>query len=145
MTFIINNDVRARSHIVETYRGGGGGDRCIKFLNTHIGTCMNLVDTGSQVCSLFWRKNDRELLSSHGFTQNQLTLWKYPSMVKLAELNGHTSRVLFMAQSPYRCIVASAGADETLRFLQVFGAPELLNSKPEAKTSFGPYNNINQI
>lgn len=78
--------------------GGGGGDRCIKFWNTHTGACLNSVDTGSQVCSLLWNKNERELLSSHGFTQNQLTLWKYPSMVKISELTGHTSRVLFMAQ-----------------------------------------------
>lgn len=78
--------------------GGGSGDRCIKFWNTHTGACLNSIDTGSQVCSLLWNKNERELLSSHGFTQNQLTLWKYPSMVKMAELNGHTSRVLFMAQ-----------------------------------------------
>lgn len=78
--------------------GGGGGDRCIKFWNTHTGACLNSVDTGSQVCALLWNKNERELLSSHGFTQNQLTLWKYPSMVKVAELTGHTSRVLYMAQ-----------------------------------------------
>lgn len=78
--------------------GGGSSDRCIKFWNTHTGACLNSVDTGSQVCSLLWNKNERELLSSHGFTQNQLTLWKYPSMVKIAELTGHNSRVLFMAQ-----------------------------------------------
>lgn len=78
--------------------GGCGGDRCIKFWNTHTGACLNSVDTGSQVCALLWNKNERELLSSHGFTQNQLTLWKYPSMVKIAELTGHTSRVLFMSQ-----------------------------------------------
>ena len=78
--------------------GGGGSDRCIKFWNTHTGACLNSVDTGSQVCALLWNKNERELLSSHGFTQNQLTLWKYPSMVKIQELTGHTSRVLYMAQ-----------------------------------------------
>ena len=165
---IINNDVRVRSHIVETYRGhqqevcglkwspsgrqltsggndnrlfiwdrsmassnaatewlhrleehtsamkalawcpfqsnllasgGGGDDRCIKFWNTHTGACLNFLDTGSQVCALLWNKNKRELLSSHGFSQNQLTLWKYPSMVKMAELTCHTSRVLFMTQT----------------------------------------------
>ena len=78
--------------------GGGDNDQCIKFWNTHTGACLNSVDTGSQVCSLLWNKNERELLSFHGFTHNQLTLWKYPSMVKIAELIGHTSRVLFMAQ-----------------------------------------------
>nr|XP_040247851.1 cell division cycle 20.2, cofactor of APC complex [Aegilops tauschii subsp. strangulata] len=78
--------------------GGGVGDRCIKFWNTHTGACLNSVNTGSQVCALLWNKNDRELLSSHGFTQNQLALWKYLSMVKMAELNGHTYPVLYMAQ-----------------------------------------------
>jgi cell division cycle protein 20 (cofactor of APC complex) len=78
--------------------GGGGDDRCIKFWNTQTGACLNSVDTGSQVSALLWSKNERELLSSHGSTQNELILWKYPSMAKMAELKGHTSRVLFMAQ-----------------------------------------------
>lgn len=99
---------------------------------THTGACLNSVDTGSQVCSLIWNKNERELLSSHGFTQNQLTLWKYPSMVKVAELTGHTSRVLFMAQSPDGCTVASAAGDETLRFWNVFGTPEVAKPAPKA-------------
>ncbi|KAL6132324.1 hypothetical protein ACLB2K_070695 [Fragaria x ananassa] len=208
---IVNNDVRVRSHIVETYRGheqevcglkwsasgqqlasggndnllhiwdrsvassqsstqwlhrledhtaavkalawcpfqsnllasgGGGGDRCIKFWNTHTGACLNSVDTGSQVCSLLWNKNERELLSSHGFTQNQLTLWKYPSMVKMAELTGHTSRVLYMAQSPDGCTVASAAGDETLRFWNVFGVPEVAKPAPKASEPFAHLNRI---
>ncbi|EES06634.1 hypothetical protein BDA96_04G128300 [Sorghum bicolor] len=123
--------------------GGGGSDRCIKFWNTHTGACLNSVDTGSQVCALLWNKNERELLSSHGFTQNQLTLWKYPSMVKMAELTGHTSRVLFMAQSPDGCTVASAAADETLRFWNVFGAPEA--PKPVKASHTGMFNSFNHI
>ncbi|KAL6655729.1 hypothetical protein ACP70R_006555 [Stipagrostis hirtigluma subsp. patula] len=124
--------------------GGGGSDRCIKFWNTHTGACLNSVDTGSQVCSLLWNKNERELLSSHGFTQNQLTLWKYPSMVKMAELTGHTSRVLFMAQSPDGCTVASAAADETLRFWNVFGAPEAAPKAAKASHT-GMFNSFNHI
>ncbi|KAF9625209.1 hypothetical protein IFM89_020766 [Coptis chinensis] len=124
--------------------GGGGGDRCIKFWNTHTGACLNSVDTGSQVCSLLWNKNERELLSSHGFTDNQLTLWKYPSMVKIAELTGHTSRVLFMAQSPNGCTVASAAGDETLRFWNVFGTPEVA-TKPAPKANPEPFAKVNRI
>lgn len=104
--------------------GGGSADRSIKFWNTHTGACLNTVDTHSQVCSLLWNRHERELLSSHGFSQNQLTLWKYPSMVKITELTGHTSRVLHLAQSPDGYTVASAAADETLRFWQVFGVPD---------------------
>ncbi|KAK4279796.1 hypothetical protein QN277_011512 [Acacia crassicarpa] len=123
--------------------GGGSGDRCIKFWNTHTGACLNSIDTGSQVCALLWNKNEKELLSSHGFTQNQLTLWKYPSMVKLAELNGHTSRVLYLAQSPDGCTVASAAADETLRFWNVFGAPQATKPVPKARSE--PFSNVNRI
>ncbi|KAK5782626.1 cell division cycle 20.2, cofactor of APC complex-like isoform X1 [Gossypium arboreum] len=123
--------------------GGGGGDRTIKFWNTHTGACLNSVDTGSQVCSLLWNKNERELLSSHGFTQNQLTLWKYPSMVKMAELTGHTSRVLYMAQSPDGCTVASAAGDETLRFWNVFGVPEVAKTAP--KVNREPFSQLNRI
>ncbi|KAL9998975.1 putative transcription factor WD40-like family [Helianthus debilis subsp. tardiflorus] len=54
--------------------GGGGVEKCIKCWNTHIGACLNSVDTGSQVCALLWNQNERELLSSHGFTQNQLSV-----------------------------------------------------------------------
>ncbi|CAN1168434.1 Cell division cycle 20.1, cofactor of APC complex [Linum perenne] len=124
--------------------GGGGGDRTIKFWNTHTGACLNSVDTGSQVCALLWNKNEKELLSSHGFTQNQLTLWKYPSMVKTAELTGHTSRVLFMAQSPDGCTVASAAGDETLRFWNVFGDPEA-NKKSVKKANPEPFAWVNRI
>jgi cell division cycle protein 20 (cofactor of APC complex) len=103
--------------------GGGTADRSIKFWNTASGTMLNSIDTGSQVCSLQWNKHDKEILSSHGFSQNQLCLWKYPSMVNAKELTGHTARVLHMAQNPAGTMVCSAGADETLRFWNVFAAP----------------------
>lgn len=45
-------------------------------------------------------KNVNELVSTHGYSQNQIFIWKYPSMKKLATLNGHTLRVLYLACSP---------------------------------------------
>lgn len=92
--------------------GAGSSDGSIKFWNTQTGACLNTVDTHSQVCSLLWNRHERELLSSHGLNQNQLSLWKYPSMVKISDLTGHTARVLHMAHvwkfmlfmSIYACI-----------------------------------------
>lgn len=101
--------------------GGGTADRCIKLWNAGNGACLNSIDTGSQVCSLLWSPHEKELLSSHGFSQNQLCLWSYPAMAKVKELTGHTARVLHMAVSPDGTSVCSAGADETLRFWSVFG------------------------
>eukprot|EP00658_Telonema_sp_P-2_P058585 TRINITY_DN4709_c0_g1_i1.p1 TRINITY_DN4709_c0_g1~~TRINITY_DN4709_c0_g1_i1.p1 ORF type:complete len:211 (+),score=41.92 TRINITY_DN4709_c0_g1_i1:176-808(+) len=100
--------------------GGGTTDRTIRFWNMQSGACVNSIDTKSQVCSLLWSKKNRELLSSHGFSQNQLTLWKYPTMTKVTELTGHTSRVLHTSLSADGTTVVSAAADETLRFWKVF-------------------------
>ena len=73
--------------------GGGTADRTIKFWNTNSGAVLNSIDTGSQVCSLLWSKHQREICSSHGFSENQLILWKYPTMSKIQEFKGHTARV----------------------------------------------------
>lgn len=102
--------------------GGGTADRCIKFWNTQTGSMLQSVDTGSQVCALQWNPFEREILSSHGFARNQLCLWKYPTMAKVKELDGHTARVLHMAVSPDGGTVVSAAADETLRFWDVFSS-----------------------
>jgi len=104
--------------------GGGTADRTIKFWNTQAGTLLNSIDTGSQVCSLLWSKHQREIVSSHGFSHNQICLWKYPSMTKVKEFTGHTARVLHLDQSPDGTCVVSAAADETLRFWKVFDAPK---------------------
>jgi len=101
--------------------GGGTADRSIKFWNASSGSLLNSIDTGSQVCSLQWSPFEKEILSSHGFAENQLCLWKYPTMARVKELRGHTSRVLHTAVSPDGMVV-SGSADETLRFWNVFAS-----------------------
>jgi len=105
--------------------GGGSADRNIKFWNTQTGTLLNSIDTESQVCSIQWSRNSKELVSSHGFSKNQLCVWKYPSMTKIAELTGHEHRVLHMASSPDGTSVVTGSADETLRFWKVFEASKV--------------------
>ena len=122
--------------------GGGTADRNIKFWNTQTGSLLNSIDTGSQVCALQWNPFEKEILSSHGFARNHLCLWKYPTMAKVKELEGHSSRVLHMALSPDGSTVVSAAADETLRFWEVFAPPtksKMSRSRTTAKSSELPF------
>lgn len=100
--------------------GGGTADRCIRFWNTTSGNQINSVDTGSQVCNLAWSKNVNEIVSTHGYSQNQIMVWKYPTMSKVATLTGHSLRVLYLAMSPDGQTIVTGAGDETLRFWNVF-------------------------
>ncbi|KAI5820294.1 WD40-repeat-containing domain protein [Pyronema omphalodes] len=100
--------------------GGGTADRKIRFWNTLTGTTINEIDTGSQVCNLAWSKNSNEIVSTHGFSENQIVVWKYPSMSQVATLTGHTYRVLYLAMSPDGQTVVTGAGDETLRFWNCF-------------------------
>jgi WD40 repeat protein len=56
-----------------------------------------------QVCAIQWSDTYKELISSHGFSDNQLILWKYSTMTRLREFRGHTSRVLHLAKVSHCC------------------------------------------
>ena len=60
------------------------------------------------------------MVTGHSFSHNQLTVWRYPSMTKVADLTGHTSRVLLLASSPDNSTVASVAADETIRLWKIW-------------------------
>uniref|UniRef100_A0A7S1CDR3 CDC20/Fizzy WD40 domain-containing protein n=1 Tax=Bicosoecida sp. CB-2014 TaxID=1486930 RepID=A0A7S1CDR3_9STRA len=103
--------------------GGGTADQCIRFWNATTGAHVRSVDTGSQVCNVAWSRSSNELVSTHGYSLNQVIVWRYPDMSKVATLTSHTSRVLYMALSPDGCTVVTGAGDETLRFWNVFPPP----------------------
>ncbi|KAG5179541.1 WD40-repeat-containing domain protein [Tribonema minus] len=104
--------------------GGGTADMTIRFWNTTTAMPLQSVDTGSQVCNLAWSKNVNEIVSTHGYSLNQVILWRYPSMTKVATLTGHTLRVLYLAMAPDGQTVVTGAGDETLRFWNVFPGPK---------------------
>lgn len=100
--------------------GGGTADKCIRFWNTQDYQLINCVETGSQVCNLVFSKNVNELVSTQGYSLNQINIWKLPSMNKLFTLTGHSFRVLYLSLSPNGTNIVTGAGDETLRFWNVF-------------------------
>ncbi|OLL23126.1 WD repeat-containing protein slp1 [Neolecta irregularis DAH-3] len=102
--------------------GGGSYDKHIHFWNSTTGARVNSIDTGSQVTSLRWSPSYREIVSSHGFPDNHLAIWAYPSLAKTVEISAHETRVLHSTLSPDGQVLATAAADENLKFWRVFEA-----------------------
>lgn len=119
--------------------GGGTADRCIKFWNTLNGSCINSIDTGSQVCNLAWSRNSNEIVSTHGYSLNQVIVWKYAGgMSKLATLTGHTFRVLYLAVGPDGQNIVTGAGDETLRFWSVFPPAGVKSESGVGAAGIGP-------
>jgi cell division cycle 20-like protein 1 (cofactor of APC complex) len=104
--------------------GGGTADRTIRFWNTLNGENKMVIDAGSQVCNLMFSKTVNELVSTHGYSLNEINIWRLPKMQKVATLTGHTYRVLYLAMNPEGSTIVTGAGDETLRFWNIFPAKD---------------------
>ncbi|KAK9469253.1 ubiquitin-protein transferase [Lipomyces arxii] len=100
--------------------GGGTYDKQIHFWNGTTGARLNSIDTGSQVTSLQWSTTYKEIVSTHGYPDNNLSIWSYPTLVKNGEIQGHDTRILGSALSPDGSTLATVASDENLKFWKVF-------------------------
>ncbi|KAF9904575.1 ubiquitin-protein transferase activating protein [Linnemannia zychae] len=101
--------------------GGGTYDKQIHFWNSTTGARVNTLNAGSQVTSIIWSKEYKEFMSSHGFPNNNLSVYSYPSMSKVVDIPAaHDSRVLHSAVSPDGQTVATVANDENLKFWKLF-------------------------
>jgi cell division cycle 20-like protein 1 (cofactor of APC complex) len=69
---------------------------------------------------LAFSRSTHELVSTHGYSQNEINIWSYPRPKKVATLVGHSHRVLYLAMSPDGSTIVTGAGDETLRFWNVF-------------------------
>jgi cell division cycle 20-like protein 1 (cofactor of APC complex) len=125
-------------HILAT--GGGTADRCIRFWNVQTLSMVDCVDTGSQVCNLTYSKTVNEIVSTHGYSLNQIIVWDYPCMKKVATLTGHTFRVLYLAMSPCGQNIVTGAGDETLRFWNIFPSAKTKADGLFSKSTITPSN-----
>ena len=94
-----------------------------------------------KVCNLTWSLTSHEIVSTHGFSstaaQNQICIWKYPSLDMVVSLTGHTSRVLYLAMSPDGETIVTGAGDETLRFWNAFPKREGGEARRESRLDYG--------
>jgi len=113
--------------------GAGTADRTIRLWNCHASQtkqCLTSVETGSQVCALAFAKSVNELVSTHGYSLNEVCLWEVDStagqanrrLKKTTSLMGHSSRVLYLAMSPDGRGMLTGAGDHTLRQWKCFPA-----------------------
>lgn len=96
--------------------GAGTADRCIRLWNVNDKKLLSTKETGSQVCNLAFSKHSDEIISTHGFSNNEICVWNSNNFRKIKTLKGHLSRVLYLAMSPCGNFIVSGAGDETLRF-----------------------------
>ena len=88
---------------------------------------VNEVDTGSQICNLMYSPVSNELVTTHGYSLNQINLWKWESnggLRKIESIMGHKNRVLYLSgQNSGGKMVTGAG-DEELRLWKIFDEEE---------------------
>ncbi|GJN09265.1 hypothetical protein PR202_ga27254 [Eleusine coracana subsp. coracana] len=123
---ILHHDIRAHEDYVSKLTGHKSEVCGLKWSYDN----RQLASGGNdnRVCNLAWSKNVNELVSTHGYSQNQIIVWRYPTMSKLATLTGHTYRVLYLAISPDGQTIVTGAGDETLRFWNVFPSPKSQSS-----------------
>ena len=68
--------------------------------------------------------HSNEFVTTHGFSGNQIMIWNSANNERISVLEGHISRVLHLAVSPDGESIATAAADETLKFWKVFPRPD---------------------
>lgn len=56
--------------------GGGSADKCLRFFSTQTLQEIYSKDTGSQICNILFSPVSKELVTTHGFSLNQINVYK---------------------------------------------------------------------
>ena len=99
--------------------GGGSMDRRLGIWCSRAQKRIDIRDTGSQICGLRWTALLNEIVSVHGFVDNDVGVWavspKGLVRGRVGTWKGHSMRVLHVAVSPDAGVVGTLSGDETLR------------------------------
>ncbi|KAK8841883.1 hypothetical protein M9Y10_026835 [Tritrichomonas musculus] len=79
--------------------GGGTLDKTIRMWNIFNCETYRTINTNSQVCNLYWNKDYNEIISTHGFSQNHIAIWKGNDLSLIRQYFENYNRVLYMTHS----------------------------------------------
>eukprot|EP01017_Pseudomicrothorax_dubius_P000136 TRINITY_DN0_c1227_g1_i1.p1 TRINITY_DN0_c1227_g1~~TRINITY_DN0_c1227_g1_i1.p1 ORF type:complete len:126 (+),score=26.92 TRINITY_DN0_c1227_g1_i1:1-378(+) len=105
-------------------RGSGTRDTGLRLWNTINGALISEVKTNSQICSIAFSHTVNEIATAHGYSQNDVVIWKAPNLQKMAVFDCFEARVLYLAVSPNGQYLASGAADQTIKLWDVFPVKE---------------------
>ena len=101
--------------------GGGTNDAMINVWNSTTGARVHSLRTPSQITTIHWAAQKKEILTTHGYPTNSIMIHAYPSMERVAEIrDAHDSRVLFSCVSPAGDVVCTGAGDENLKFWRIW-------------------------
>lgn len=109
--------------------GGGSKDKTVKFWDIETGTCENSMEVSSQVCGLYFLSKYKEMITAHGYSENNICLWKVSNFKKISSFGKHDNRVLFTALNPDQTTMVSLAADENLKFWKILDKSETVVSQ----------------
>lgn len=99
--------------------GAGTADRKLRIFDTSKCQQLAKIDTGSQVCNLIFDREGDSLISTHGYSLNQMIVWNYSKnfdrLKKQDVIIAHKLRVLYLAISPCGKYIATGAGDESIR------------------------------
>jgi len=111
-----------RNGILST--GGGSKDKSIKTWDVHDNKLLSTVVVDSQVCTLNYVEKYKEIISSHGFSENNICIWKASTMKKIDTFGKHDARVLHVAVNHNGSSIVSVSGDENLKFWKIYDEVE---------------------
>ncbi|WVQ84876.1 hypothetical protein IAT38_007039 [Cryptococcus sp. DSM 104549] len=117
--------------------GGGTADKHIHFWSTSTGARTASLQTSTQVTSLTFSPHSKEILGTHGYPDNTITLWSYPSLEKVWEVPAHDSRIICSALSPDGTTVCTGAGDENLKFWKIWEPRASKKERDDGETGSG--------
>ncbi|KAM0678091.1 ubiquitin-protein transferase activating protein [Binucleata daphniae] len=100
--------------------GGGTKDKSIKIWDVYKQELISSTNVNSQICAIIYSEKYKEIITSHGYSENSINLWKASTMQHINTFGKHESRVLHITSNSDGSMIASVSADENLKFWTVY-------------------------